>query len=317
MTWQCLRQEHSLVAVSPKNWQDAFIKKREGEIKFFLCESAWSGIANSSWRGQIYKDKRVFYENRRALLEILEYCKSTQIPTVFWAKEDPMYFQGKVYDFTDTALKFDYILTTAEECISKYQALGHKNVRLWPFGFSLEFYCPPKDETIPRENAAVFAGGWYPEYLERCQDLAAIFDIVLSAGISLRIYDRYKVSGHSTKPFPAKYQPYVQNAVPYEKLGDVYRGVEYVINVNTVRDSGTMFARRVYEAMACGCIIISNDSVGMRKQFGDTVWYASGPFDFSQIEDIRKKNIEAVFSSHTWAVRMQQLQDILKDGSGA
>ena len=318
MTWQGLKQENSLVAVSPGNWQDAF----KAGIDFFLCESAWSGATNAAWRGQIYRDKRVLYENRRALLNILAYCNHHQIPTVFWAKEDPTYFQHHIYDFTDTALKFDYILTTAVECIPKYKALGHDNVHLWTFGFSPELYHPPKMDT-PRENVAVFAGGWYKEHIGRCQDLTAIFDAVLSAGIKLRIYDRYKVAGASARPFPAKYQPYVQNAVPYGALGDIYRHATYAINVNTVSDSGTMFARRVYEAMACGCIVISNRSPGMEAQFGDSVWYVDtdkhfdfSQIDFSQLENIRTKNIDAVFLSHTWAQRMQQLQKILTDGSG-
>ena len=318
MTWQGLMYENSLVAVSPQNWEEAFKTK----VAFFLCESAWSGMTNATWRGQIYKDKRVLYENRRALLNILDYCNHNQIPTVFWAKEDPMYFQHHIYDFTDTALKFDYIFTTAVECIPRYKALEHDNVHLWTFGFSPELYHPPQTDA-PRENVAVFAGGWYKEHAGRCQDLTAIFDAVLSAGIKLRIYDRYKVADASAKPFPAKYQPYVQNAVSYEALGDIYRHVTYAINVNTVSDSGTMFARRVYEAMACGCIVISNRSPGMEAQFGDSVWYVDTDkhFDFSQfassqLDNVRTKNIDAVFSSHTWAQRMQQLQKILTNGSG-
>jgi len=321
MTWEGLKQENSLVYVSPRNWKDALIRKQYGEPDFFLCESAWCGVEKSSWRGQVYKDGRVSYENRGALLDILQHCKLIGIATVFWAKEDPAYFMDAVYDFTSTALKFDYILTTAEECIDKYKELGHKNVHLWPFGFSPEIYHPPQDSAASRENIAVFAGGWHAEHTHRCEDLLVIFDEVKSTGLGLRIYDRYRTSGHSTKPFPDAYQQYVHDGVPYESLGDIYRSVQYVINVNTVRDSATMFARRVYEAMACGCIVISNESIGMRKQFGNTVWYAGNKdqFDFTTIEDIRKKNIEIAFASHTWAKRMQQLQDILTNfmnGSG-
>ena len=316
MTWQNLCHEHASVSLMPRTWREVLEINPGQKVKFLFCEATWSGIINGCWRGQVYRDGRVFYENRRDLLEILERCKSEGIPTVFWAKEDPVYFQDAVYDFTDTALKFDYILTTAEECIPKYYAMGHQHVYLWPFGFSPGIYYPSEETQVglrsSREDVAIFAGSWYIDHPRRCRDLLEIFEVVLDAGIPLRIYDRHRISGRSTRPFPEKYQPYVRDSVPYEALGDIYRNTEYTINVNTVCDSGTMFSRRVYEAMACGCIIISNESLGMRRQFGNNLWYVGESNEFSRFdpehkEYIRQRNIDIVFSSHTWNQRMEQL----------
>lgn len=309
MTWQNLSSEHAAVTITPRNWQQAFNSNQQ--YKFFFCEAAWMGAVGAPWRAQVYKDGRVFYENRRDLLKIINQCKTSNIPTVFWAKEDPAYFGDATYDFTDTALKFNFILTTAEECVEKYKKLGHKQVHLWPFGFSPEIYKPPSGESNYRENTAVFAGSWYTVLPQRSKDLSKIFDIVLDAEISLKIYDRYRVNGSSSKPFPEKYQPYVVDSVLYNTLGEVYRNAQYVINVNTVCDSETMFARRVYEAMACGAIVISNTSIGLRKQFGDNVWHAGENFDFERTEAIRKNNIETVFALHTWEQRMKQLFEII------
>jgi len=305
MAWQNLSSEHAAVSITPHNWQEAFNNAQNFE--FFFCEAAWTGTTNHTWRGQVYKDGRVFYENRRELLKIISKCKANKIPTVFWAKEDPAYFQDATYNFTDTALKFDYILTTAEECISKYHALGHDQVYLWPFGFSPAIYYPPEDEGHKRENMAVFAGSWYAYLPQRCNALARIFEMVLSANIPLRIYDRYRVGGRSSKPFPKQYQQYVNDSISYAALGEVYRNVKYAISVNTVCDSSTMFARRVYEAMACGAIVISNPSVGMHEQFDNNVWYESDDFAFDQIDAVRQRNIETVFANHTWEQRMEQL----------
>lgn len=305
MTWQSLSSEHATVTVTPRNWQQAF--DNEQNFKFFFCEAAWTGAVGTHWRAQVYKDRRVFHENRRDLLKILARCKSDKIPTVFWAKEDPEYFQNPTYDFTDTALKFDYILTTAKECINKYHELGHSQVHLWAFGFSPEIYYPPKNKRTKRENVAVFAGSWYRDLPERCTDLSRIFDMILDTEIPLRIYDRYKIGGCSSKPFPEKYQKYVKDGISCAALGDVYRNAEYAINVNTVCDSATMFARRVYEAMACGAIVISNLSVGMREQFGNNVWFVGDDFEFGRKDAVRQENIKTVFTSHTWEQRMKQL----------
>ena len=311
MTWKNLRHEHHLISLTPQTWHKILDKRSAQKVKFFFCESAWSGIENACWRGQIYKDERVFHENRRELLKILDVCKSDKIPTVFWAKEDPVYFQDPIYNFTDTALRFDYILTTAEECIKKYRALGHNHTHLWTFGFSPKIYHPPDDLEKPREPVAVFAGSWYTDHPRRCADLSYIFDMLSSAGIPFRIYDRHRALGYSTKPFPDKYQPYVQDAVSYKELGNIYRSVKYAINVNTISDSATMFARRVYEIMACGCIVVSNESVGMRRQFNNRIWFAGDNFDFDNINHLRKVNIDTVFAEHTVEQRMQQLYTLI------
>jgi spore maturation protein CgeB len=269
------------------------------------------------------------YENRRQLLRILKRCKELGVATVFWAKEDPAYFQDAVQDFTDTAMYFDHILTTAEECVPKYEQMGHKSVHLWPFGFSPEIFYPPgnklskadslsarnifcKEEAATREQTAVFAGSWYRDQHRRCLDMEMLFDMVLSSGIELRIYDRNRVSGNSSAPFPEQYRPFVRDAVGYEALGDIFRNARYAININTTCDSASMFARRVYEAMACGCIIISNDSAGMRKQFGNRVWFVGENFSHSNEADIRLENINEVFLKHTWAARMRQLWEIVE-----
>jgi len=311
MTWRDLSHGHATISLTPRRWRDAFAKEAAHGIGFLFCEATWSGTTGACWRGKVYKDGRVSYENRSDLIAILEKCKTEKIPTVFWAKEDPVYFQDTTYNFTDTALKFDYVFTTAKECIPKYKSLGHRHVYLLPFGFSPETYYPPSDLEAPREHASVFAGSWFPDHPARCNDLEMIFDMVLSAGIPLRIYDRHRAKGHSRKPFPARYQPFIHDGVSIEALGDIYRSVEYAINVNTVSTSETMFARRVYEAMACGCIVISNESIGMRQQFGNNVWFVGNDFEHSRISCIRKENINTVFSRHTWEQRMEYLRNLI------
>ena len=307
MTWANLSHCHDATALTPAAWPHEIGKNP----KFFFCEAAWSGAAGSCWRGQIYRDRRVFYENRKYLLEILKHCNARGIPSVFWAKEDPTYFMHGVYDFTDTALKFDHVLTTARECIHKYKSMGHKSVHLWPFGFSPHIYHPPAEAEATRESAAVFAGSWYREHKNRCRELEGIFEMILNAGIPLRIYDRNKKNGYSPKPFPAKYQKYVYDGTKYEELGEIYRNTTYAINVNTVNDSSTMFSRRVYEAAACGSIIVSNESKGLRDQFGKNIWYLGESFDLSQISEMRERNIKMVFENHTWQKRFEKLLEIL------
>ncbi|MBQ6570636.1 MAG: glycosyltransferase [Clostridia bacterium] len=304
MTYWNFKEFCNLRFVRPDNWKKVL---KEFKPEIFLCESAWCGIDAypDCWRCRIYRNHRVLFENRKELLEILAYCKQNGIKTVFWNKEDPTFFGNKQYDYIDTALKFDHIFTTCAECVEKYKALGAKNVQPLMFGFSPALF---NDKKMSRkENCAVFAGSWYADAPERCRDMEKLFDMILDKGIELRIYDRHYGINNANFTFPEKYQPFVHPAVPYNKINEIFKDVRYAVNINTVKDSSTMFARRVFELMACGKCIISNESKGMREIFGDGVWFAGEDFDFDHLDEICERNKETVLREHSFKARVEQI----------
>jgi len=296
MTWQDFRKECRSIFVTPRNWKHAF---EEFSPQVFFCESAWSGIEScrDCWRGRVYRSKNIRYENRRELLDILGFCREKGITTVFWNKEDPTFFQNPDYDFVDTALRFDYIFTSAEECIPGYQKLGHKRVSLLTFGFSPDIFYPKAD--LSQSNTAIFAGSWYNDQPHRCLELEALFDMVLEQGIELIIYNRQSDSANPLHRFPDRYRRYLRPKLPFEQLGEVFRQSKYAININTVTDSNTMFARRVFELMACGCIVISNRSVGMECLFPQGIWILDDAWKHMDEEHLRRNNLRMVFDKYT------------------
>ena len=262
MTWQDFNEYCDAIFLHPKIWRQQ-IEKFNPKILF--CESAWSGIDKYAgcWRGRIYNNKSLYFENRKELLEILEYCKENNIITVFWNKEDPTYFEHKIFDFVDTALKFDYIFTTAEECVKRYNNLGHNNVFVLPFGVNTNLFYPSTSDK--KENAALFAGSWYQEHIERCNALKELFDYVLDQGLSLDIYDRQSISKDKRFKFPEKYKNYIHDSIPYKDMPDLMRKYSVCINVNTVTESQTMFSRRILQILACEIRVLTNYSVGIEK----------------------------------------------------
>ena len=312
MTWQNYRHDVSACFITPRKWKKN-LASFSPDILF--CESAWSGIDKykDSWRGQIYKTNRFLFENRKVLFEIVAYCKQQGIRTVFWNKEDPTYFDNPLHNFSDTALHFDNIFTTATECVDSYKELGHGNVRVMMFGYSPEIFYPPSEEK--RENIAVFAGSWFADQQVRCAELIKIFEEVLEAGIELQIYDRQWQSGKMEAIFPAKYRPYVRPGIPYQQLGELYRRAKYVINVNTVKDSTTMFARRVFEAMACKAVIISNDSPGLRQRFGRRIWFVGEAFCHDKENQYRDENFEYVKAYHSNKQNFKQILNVVSQDS--
>ncbi len=305
MTFDCFSSVCRCKALTAKNWRAEFAAFAP---QVFFCESAWSGCEESRgcWRGQIYKTKLGIFENRRTVLEILEYCSKTGIPTIFYNKEDPTSFDDPYHNFVDLALRFDYIYTTSEECVPKYYALGAKFCKVMQMGFSLSYYNPLHDGK--ERTGAVFAGSYYAEHKLRCRQMEELFDDILAKGIPLTIYDRNSEEQNSSKRFPAKYQPYVKPAVPFKALGQELKKYRYAVNINTVVDSKTMFARRIFEVMALGLYVISNPSEGLKETFGSRISFTGEELpQEARYRSAVRENLRYVMENHSYENRMQML----------
>lgn len=306
MTYQDFKNECQAVYINPANWL-SIMESFKPEV--FFCESAWRGI-DTNWRGRIYRNAKVKYENRRELLNLLDYCKRNGIKTVFWNKEDPQYFHDKTYNFVDTALKFDYIFTTARECVPLYRELGHTKVDVLMFGFSPKLFNPINSSQ--NENRAVFAGSWYGDQPERCTDMEKCFAMILQKGIELQIYNRHSGSANPNNKFPDQYAAHIHDGIEFKELSKILKQFSYAININTVKDSPTMFARRVFETMACNILVISNESTGLRQLFGNRIWFLDQDFDESSVAAVCKENVREVFQNHTYTQRISCILDALQ-----
>ena len=297
-TWDNLSASVDAVYLTPGNWRE---RMEQDKPELFFCESAWEGI-DGSWNNMIFRNHEYRRDNRRVLFDILRYCREAGIPTVFWNKEDTPAFSDEPFGFIDTAMRFDHIFTTCAECIPAYQEMGHKSVHLMMFGYTPQLFSVMKPR--PKQNIAVFLGSWYENNRERCQEMRDMFELVLRQGMELRIYDRVSERHEPARQYPKEFMPYVRPMVPYRETGRIMNEADYVININTVKDSKTMFARRVFEAMACGRIVISNDSVGMRQLFGRGVWFLGEPFDHRAEEQIIAEYINLVQTEYTFEKQM-------------
>lgn len=306
--------ELDVVPLHPETWRQQ-IEEHNAEV--FICESAWQGVPAKEhpWKARVYSSVRFNYENRKPLLQILEYCKSRGIPTVFWNKEDPTHFADRVNDFVNTARLFDFIFTTAEEMIPNYNKLtGKSSAACLPFAVQPRIFHPALSNEATKDDSVVFAGSWYKNHANRRRLQKHLFDEVLARGLKLDIYDRYYGQDNEQFGFPNEYQQFTHPAIPYEKTASVYQSYRYGLSINTVTDSKTMLARRAFEMAAAGCGIITNGTPATKHFFGEKVLELGIGDKLSDsalqtLDDSRLPLMNEVLEQHTYEVRTKKILD--------
>ena len=254
-TWHSYKDECNLLQISPQN---ALAELENFQPDMLFIESAWRGKDNL-W------DKKISHMSPE-LHSVVVWCQNRHIPTVFWNKEDPVHFNT----FLNTACYFDFVFTTDIDCISHYKkALGHERVFLLPFA------CQPRInnpiEQYKRKEAFCFAGAYYVRYPERTQNLKDYIE-TLPQFRPVEIFDRNHGKTDINYQFPTEYNPFIVGTLPYDEINRAYKGYIYAINLNSIKQSQTMFARRVYELLASNTVTVSNYSRGIRLLFGDIVF---------------------------------------------
>ncbi|MCJ8029550.1 glycosyltransferase [Shinella yambaruensis] len=271
---------------------------------FVFVESAWHGN-DGAWT-------RMVSTVSDELRQMLEWCRSHGVPTVFWNKEDPVHY----HSFLDTASLCDLVFTTDIDCVPSYKdALKHDNVYFLPFAAQPLFHNPLA--TLERKDAFNFAGSYYLRYPQRQRDLATILDTV--GGFKpVEIYDRNHGREHPDYKFPDRYQPLILGKLPFSEIDKAYKGYRYGINMNTIKQSQTMFARRVYELMASNTVVVSNFSRGVRTMFGDLVLCSDNrgqlatalealTGDDTHYRKFRLLGLRKVMQEHSYAARMSYI----------
>ncbi|RSE64898.1 glycosyltransferase [Alcaligenes faecalis] len=270
-----------------------------------FIESAWQGFE------QLWKLK--ISTNGPEINACIDWCKRNGVPTLFWNKEDPVHFGT----FIPLAKRVDYVFTTDIDCVPKYKArVGHEHVYFLPFAAQPKTHNPL--EIFDRKDAFNFAGSYYLRYPERQRDFAALIGAVKDLR-PVDIYDRNADNPHPHYTFPDEYKPLILGKLPFAEIDRAYKGYRYGINMNTIKQSQTMFARRVFELLASNTVVVSNFSRGTRLLFGDLVVSSDNqeqiaermrPIigDESRYRKLRLLGLRKVMAEHTYAQRLTYIQ---------
>lgn len=310
-TYNSFKDEFIAVPIEPDNWYQKFV---ENKPDIFFCESAWSGPdpVKRPWKAKIYSSENFSWENRKELLEIIEFCNKEGIPTIFWNKEDPSHYDDRVNDFVKTATLFDHVFTSAAECVELYKSqYGLKSVHALPFATNPKLFNPIQG--VERNKNIVFAGSWYSTHPDRCSVMESMLDNLIDQQFDVEIYDRYYGSEMLERQWPERFRNLVKPNVPHDKISEVYKSSYFGLNLNTVTGSKTMFARRVFELASSNTLVISNYSIGVDELFGKLVIFADKDpnrlknMSHQEIEEIREDALNLVLKEHTYKRRWEQI----------
>lgn len=305
-TYQSLLPECDLHPLTPDGWENEL---KNAKPDMLLVESAWRG-KDEKWGSKVGQASE-------ELRGIIHWCQEQNVPTAFWNKEDPVHFQT----FLTTANMFEFVFTTDMDCIHRYKgALGHDRVYLLPFACQPQVNNPI--EKYERKNAFCFAGAYYARYPERTRDLHS-FVKHLPVYRPLEIYDRNHGKDHPDYQFPDTYRPYIIGSLPFEEIDKAYKNYRYAINLNSIKHSQTMFARRVYELLASNTVTVSNYSRGVRLLFGDLVVTSDDGSELTRrleaiagddvaLRKFRLAGMRKVMREHTYADRFAYIVSKLK-----
>ena len=292
---------------------------KAGDFDFIFLESCWKG--NSGEWEYAFVSPGLKHANAVALVDAIKLASASNVPVVFWNKEDPMHYEK----FLPIAKLCSHVFTTDSELIDKYkQDLGHDKVGVLGFGAD-PMICNPLDRFRKKPESVCFAGAFYPEHHdERVRQMLYVLPAINEHKGA--IYDRYSDLDTDRYRFPEQFRPFIRRSVPFDEIVKVYKKFKAFLNVNTIINSPTMMSRRVYELLASGTPVVSAPSRALALQFPEIVLTADDEAgikahvgkllaDEGYWDRISHLGYRTVFKNHTYGRNRYLVEELLTGDS--
>ncbi len=178
-------------------------------------------------------------------------------------------------------------------------------------GFDHKIMYPPTNKDAHREGTAFVGSNHFGN------GMRPIISMASEAGISPAIWGR---GWEGTDAMPFVQGGYLEN----EKVGNLYRGSAVVLcdHMNLMREGGYV-SNRIFDALACGAAVISDDIKGLPQEIAQYVTVVKNADEMKQaVHDIaeeghlrRQERYEMalwMMDHHSLAERSKQILNVLK-----
>ena len=257
---RAFQYEWNQIALSRDGWKSELAAQ---PVDFLFVESAWHGNGDD-WQYQLTGKSGV----KESIKELVAYCREQNIPTVFWNKEDPPHYE----DFLECARLFDHVFTTDVNKISDYHRdLGHDRISVLPFAAQPAVHNPARPRNGFHERDVAFGGMYFAhKFPERREQMDLLLggadDVSQKLQTGLEIFSRY-LGEDERYQFPVPLDQRVVGSLTYDQMLTAYKAYRVFLNVNSVVDSPSMCARRIFEITASGTPVVSTPSRAIREYF--------------------------------------------------
>ncbi len=253
---------------------------------------------------------------------IKNYVKSSKIPHVYWATEDPTHTKA----FTIPYLKRvqpDFVFTICRNNVEYYQSLGI-NAEHLDFGFHSSVHKPTKSYDNYKGKIAVVANA-YPHKLKiytkhyRHESLNVLIKPLLDANIRVDFYGKH---WDNMKQFLGTeiQKDWLHDYVPYTDANKVYSSNDIIIGI---QNNLTQLNQRIYEILGSGGFLITNDTPEINRLFnvGKDLIVSSSPEETLQLvqyylrhpeeRNVIKANGSIAVETHSYKHRAEYIIDVL------
>lgn len=247
--------------------------------------------------------------------ELWEVIRNSSLPHIYWAIEDPIFFDWASSVHIDA---YDFVFTISEECVSKYIDLGVPAAYL-PLACNPDFHFHTSADPKYTNDIIVLSNKVVEYDPQRCafrnECYRRIIEPVLQGAYDIKIY------GSGWDGF-----------VPEKNLGGyvfrdlapiVYSSAKIVLMTQWDLDGHICF--KTYEAMACACFQIAPYTPLQENHFkdGEHIVYSRSPEETIEYVDyylshdkerelIAKRAQEEVYKNHNCTLRFRKAMEILR-----
>ncbi|WP_315279452.1 glycosyltransferase [Kocuria carniphila] len=316
---RAFQYEWNQIALSRDGWKSELAAQ---PVDLLFVESAWHGNGDD-WQYQLTGTSGV----KESIKELVAYCREQGIPTVFWNKEDPPHYD----DFLECASLFDHVFTTDVNMIPDYHRdLGHDRVSVLPFAAQPAVHNPARPRNGFHERDVAFGGMYFAhKFPERREQMDLLLggadDVSPKLHTGLEIFSRY-LGEDERYQFPEPLDQRVVGSLTYDQMLTAYKAYRVFLNVNSVVDSPSMCARRIFEITASGTPVVSTPSRAIREYFTEDQLAVVG--DREHAADVVRALVRSpeladrmvhraqreVWNKHTYGQRVEQiLQRVLPE----
>ncbi len=249
---------------------------------------------------------------------MLPVLKKRHIPHIYWAIEDPPYYESLSLPFARVSA---CIFTTAQECIPRYRQEGI-DARLLLFACNPDYHRRVKADRRFHSQIA-FVGNNYFQYNERLRAAEQILKPLLESSYEFKIYGNEWWLDRE-RPFFIEnkhYGGYLAN----EDLPALCASVPVILGLHSVSDSRTMMSMRTFEVLGSGGFYLTQWTPAIENLFKNhvhLVWSRSAEETLELVdyylrnpaarERIARQGQEEVYSKHTYWHRLREILPLIE-----